>query len=193
MLKILAVSVLVLIVVYFWIFNNKKIRVYNRYMKRRKMFEDSIRDFQATEKYINQNMALALNSEDEKICVSVMKDGVPESSVYQYKDVAGCEILEDGVAVKPNLYESEPGADNSQENRPDGVTDLKESLKSDQALTGRKVSRIDLKILFKNSNNPSVLANFLFWEVSKGSVEYKKLYADALRWFEKIDNIMKGR
>lgn len=193
MLKVLAVSVLVFVVVYYWIFNNKKIKVYNRYVKRRKMFEESIKDFQATEKYINQNMALAVNPEDEKICVSVMKSGVPVSSVYHYKDISGCEILEDGVVVKSNTSGVDPDAGKADFSRTGDTPEVKDSLKSDQSLTGHKISRIDLKILVNDSRNPSVLANFLFWEVSKESDEYEKLSEDTLLWYEKIDNIIKER
>jgi hypothetical protein len=183
MLKILAASAIVIALFYYLLFNNKKMKTYNHYLKRKKILEDAIKEFVSSEKYVNQNMALAINYEEKKLCVCVMKNGVPVSSVYQFNDITGCEILEDGSEIKTGPQESGSNTGNTPED--------KKSIISDLLVIHQKINRIDLKISFNDTQNTSVLANFLFWEASKDSEDYKILLKDALHWHEIIKNIIK--
>lgn len=151
-------------------------KTYNQYMKRKGKLEESIKDFNATQKYANQNMAIAINQEEEKVCVSTMKNGTPNPLVYTFNNIIGSEILEDGVAVAATSSSSDSGSDIA-----GGI------------VLDKKVKSIDLKILIDDLCDSFVLANFLFWEVSKDSKEYQKLRKDALYWHGLIDSIIKGR
>jgi len=163
MIKLLLASVIAIALVYYLLFNNKKMRTYNHYWKRKKILEDAIKEFVSSEKYINQNMALAVNRDDRKLCICVMKKGMPVISVTPFEEIKGCEILEDGTPVNA----INPAA-------------------------GEKLNRIDLKIIINDSENQSILANFLFWEVTRDSEEYKLLSHDANYWYDIINNIIKG-
>jgi len=185
MLKFLVVSVIVIGLVYYWLFNNKKMKTYNRYMKRKKIFDEYIKDFPAAEKYVNQNMALAINYEEKKLCVCVMKNGAPVSFIYQFDDITGCEILEDGAEIKTDISGDGLNTDNVPEDKKSAISDL--------LVIHQKIKRIDLKILFNDNQNTSVLANFLFWEASKDSDDYKILFRDALKWHGIINNIIKRK
>lgn len=163
MLKFLVAFLIVIVLGYYLLFNNKKMRTYNHYMKRKKILEDAIKEFVSSEKYVNQNMALAINRDDKKLCICIMKNGMPLTSVTPFDKITGCEILEDGTPV--NTVNPEAGG---------------------------KLSRIDLKIMINNDESQSVLANFLFWEVTRDSEEYKLLSHDANYWYEIISKIIKS-
>ncbi len=183
MLKFVIVSIIVIGLIYYWLFNNKKMKTYNHYMKRKKIFDDFIKDFRSTEKYVNQNMALAINYDDKKLCICVMKNGTPASFIYQFDDIIGCDILEDGVEIKTDIPEYELNAENPSSEKESAIRDL--------FVIHQKINRIDLKILFNDYQNTSVLANFLFWETSKDSEDYRVLLKDALKWHGIINNIIK--
>lgn len=161
MLKVIVVSIIVTGLVAFWLFNNKKMKTYNHYMKRKKMLEEAIKDFTSTEKYVNQNMAIAVNTHDKKLCISVMKEGTPVTFICNSDNIKGCEILENGLPISTTVIET------------------------------NKINRIDLKISLENSENPHILANFLFWDSTRDSEEYKVLYKDTMHWHEIINSFIK--
>jgi len=136
-------------------------------VKRKKMLEESIKGIKTKQKYINQNTALAVSYEEEKLCISVIKDGDAVPLLYKFADVLGCEIVEDGVVVTTPTRNNE----------------LEEEI----------VDRIDLRIFVNDAENPYVLANFLYWDVSKDSAIYHKTFNDVARWHGIIENIAKKR
>lgn len=149
-----------------YFFSNKEnMKTRNSVMNRKKMLEESIKIIKAKQKYINQNTALAVSHEEEKFCICTIKDGAAVPLIYNFADITGCEIVEDGVVVTAPTRNKE----------------LEEEV----------VDRIDLRISVNDSENPYVLANFLFWDVSKDSAIYHKTFNDAIRWRGIIENIVK--
>lgn len=181
MLKLIVVFLAVAGLIIYWLLNNKNMKTYNMFMKRKKKFEESIKDFEATQKYVYQNMAIAINQDEEELCISTMKNGTPNSLVYNFKDTIGSEVMEDGIAVTANSRNSNLHGE------------IHDGIQTEDVVPGKKVTRIDLKILIDDLCNPSVLANFMFWEINKNSEEYKKLSEDAFRWHGIIDNIVQGK
>lgn len=174
------------------LFNNRNMKTYSHYMKRMRNLEESIKDFGATETYSNQNMAIAINDEEEMFYISTMKDGTPVPYIYEYKDIIGSEIMEDGVIVEATWRSGHLGAGISSE-IPTGVIPPKSSVISNLFTPeGTKISRIDLKISFDDVQNPYVLANFIYWGVIKDSDDYHKASEIALHWHGIIDNIING-
>ncbi len=174
----------------YMLLNNKNMKTYNHFMKRKKRLEQSIDFFNATEKYVNQNVIIAINQEEEKICVSTMKKGSPVPLVYNFNEIVSCEIIEYAVT-------NDSTSINNQRNQgvaivlADSVEKVIGNISGKAA--GDRINRIDLKISFKDSRNPFVLANFLFWEVSKNSEEYQTASKDVSHWYSKIDDIIKKR
>jgi hypothetical protein len=181
MLKFIAISVVVLAIISYWLLNNKKMKTYRHYMKRRKWLEESIKDFRADDKYINQNMAVAVNYNEKKLCISVMKQGVPATFTYNFSNIKDCEILEDEKAVKQDKIDSELNSTKTAGNSPEALKKL--------ISTTEKVQRIDLKIKTDDKKNPEIIANFLFSEINKGSEDYRILFQDTLKWYKIINNI----
>ncbi len=161
-MKIIIIAVIVIGLITYMLLNNKKMKTYKNYMNRKKRFDDAIKNFISTEKYINQNMAIAINNDDKKFCICVMKNGAPASFIYRFDEITGCEILEDGSPVS-----------------------------TVKPIESGKINRIDLKIFFKDSENPFIFANFLFWDVMRDSEEYKTLFNDTMHWYEIITNSIK--
>lgn len=149
-------------------FSNKENRKSNNSVTgRKRILEESIKGLKIKQKYINQNIALAVSYEEEKLCISTIKDDDAVSQVIKFSDITGCEIVEDGAVVTAPTRNKE----------------LEEEV----------VDRIDLRIFINDSENPYVLANFLFWDVSKDSAIYHKTFNDALRWRGIIEKIVKKR
>lgn len=160
-------------------------------MKRKGQLEESIQDFNAEERYANQNMVLALNRREEKLCISVIKQGQPVPLIVDFKDISGSEVLEDGVAVPPaplNRTADESSAQPDQAPAGKGKLAVK-----DLVAESKRIKRIDLKIMFNDSQNPSVLANFLFWEVAKVSKEYQQAIRDASYWHKLITESIQAK
>jgi len=174
----------------YMLFNNRNMKSYNHYMKRKRKLEQSI-DITPTQIYSNQNVVLAINDEEKKLCVNTMKSGKPVPLVYDYNDITSCEIVEYGVndpaaAVNRKVRRQSVASvlgDSMDKVFPDGSDQQEEE----------KISRIDLKISFNDTQNPYVLANFLFWEVGKDSEEYKTTSEAALKWNGIINEIIKKR
>lgn len=173
----------------YMLFNNKNMKIYNHYMKRKRKLEESINFFSGTQTYANQNMAIAINQEEKKLCISTMKNNTAVPLVYKFNDIISCEIIEYGVTEKTTSRNSQVSGQGVANVLADSVGKVVGSL-SGKAVEDN-INRIDLKISFNDSQNPFVLANFLFWEVSKESEEYQKASEDVSHWYGIIDNIIK--
>ena len=147
----------------YWLLNKFNMKDKTKIIKRKQMFQESIKDFRATQTFVNQNMAIAINQEEEELFICSMKDGTPVPLVYKFNDIIGSEIIEHAVTDTTASGSSHSDTEN--------------------------VERIDLKISIDDSQNPFVLANFLFWEASKESGDYQKALRDASRWHGIIDSI----
>lgn len=186
----IVISIAVCGFIAYMLFNNKNMKMYNHFMKRKKMLEESIHFFPATQTYANQNMIIAINEDEKKLCVSTMKNGVPVPLVHEFDDITSCEINEYGV----------PETNSSKNNPVKGQRVANVLADSVGKVIGNPsgkdteeiINRIDLKISFNDSQNPFVLANFLFWEVRKDSEEYQTASKDVSRWYGIIDNIITG-
>ncbi|MGR6836701.1 hypothetical protein [Syntrophomonas erecta] len=184
MLKIVA-AVAACGFVVFMLFNNRNMKTYNHFMKRKKSLEESIKSFTATQQYANQNMAIAVNQDEKKLCVSTMKNGSPVPVVYHYNDVIACEVIEYKVTDTNNQVHGQKVINilgDSVGKVIDGHSGKEEE---------ERINRIDLKISFNDPQNTFVLANFLLWEVSKDSEEYKLASKDISHWYGIINNIVK--
>jgi hypothetical protein len=164
----------------YMLFNNKNMRSYNHYMKRKKKLEESISSIDASQLYSNQNVALGINGKDKKLAISTMKNGIPVPIVFGYEDIVACEIVEYGAdksvaAAKGKRVTAGLGDSVGQ------VFGQKEA---------ERISRIDLKISLANSEPSYVLANFLFWEVSKDSEEYEVASEAVAKWHGIIEKII---
>ena len=164
--KTLVVSLVVIVLITYWLLNNRNMKTYTQYMKRKQRLEESIKDFVATQTFSNQNVAMAINQNEEKFCISTMKNGAPVPLFYEFKDIIGSEIIEERV----------PGT------KPSGSGQSNRNTTTNIQRASEKIMKVDLKINFNDSENPFVLANFLFWEVSKNSKEYKNALEDATYW-----------
>ncbi|MGI6450976.1 MAG: hypothetical protein ACOX3R_12100 [Desulfitobacteriia bacterium] len=185
------ITIVIASLIIYWLFNNRNMKTYREYMKRKNQLEESIQDFNAEERYANQNMVLAINREEEKLCISVMKQGQPVPLIVDFKDIIGTEVLEDGVAVPPvplNSSTEESSAQAEQASADKGKLSVK-----DLVAESKRIKRIDLKIMFNDSQNPSVLANFLFWEVAKVSKEYQQAIRDASYWHKLITESIQAK
>lgn len=187
MFKAVVVSLLLCAFVSYMLINNKSMKTYKQFMKRKKKLEESINFFTGTQRYVNQNMIIAVNQEEKKICVSTMKNNIPVPLVYNFDDIKSCEIKEYNV--------NETTAARTRERVFDVLANSVGKVTDSQAgkTVEENIYRIDLKISFNDPQNPFVLANFLFWEVSKDSDEYTKVSEDASQWYGIIDNIIKSR
>lgn len=168
----------------YMLFNNKNMRSYNKYMKRKKKLEESIASINASQLYSNQNVALGINGKERKLAISTMKNGDPVPLVYNFEDIMACEIMEYGANEGVAAY-----------NQPKGQKVTAVLGESVGQVFGQKeeerVSRIDLKISIADQENPHVLANFLFWEVSKDSEEYKVVSESVEKWHGIIEKIIR--
>ncbi len=161
-------------------------KTYNQFMKRMKLLQNSMDDIDATKEYANQNMAIAINQGGEMLTVCTMKKGSPVPLTYTFNDIISSEIIEyevtdDSVAINNNKQNI--------------ATVLSENVGK---VTGNEaalelVNRIDLKVSFKDEENPQVLLNFLFWEVAKDSEEYKRASEDAKEWHNILQNIIRQK
>ncbi len=162
--------------------NNRNMKTYRHFMKRMKKLDKSIDFFNATQKFSNQNMAIAINEEEKKLCVSTMKNGNPVSLVHTFNDIISCEIIENEV--------DETTASIREKRVANVLADTVGKVTGEKEEEG-KINRIDLKISFKDPQNPFVLANFLYWEVSKHSDEYKTASKSANCWYGIINESIK--
>lgn len=186
-MNVILATILAVTVIGFMLFNNKNMRTYNQYTKRMKKLQESISDFTATQKYSNQNMAIAINKDEKKLAVSIMKRGNPVPLTYTFKDIIDCEVIEYKVVEDDNSINKQKAKQNMANVLGDTVGQVLGELVGDEE---ERINRIDLKISFNDSQNPSVLLNFLFWEVKKDSDEYIKASADASKWHGIINNII---
>lgn len=187
-MSIILATIIAVVFVGFMLFNNRNMKTYNHCMKRMKRLKKSIEGISATQEYVNQNMAIAINHDEKKLCVSTMKNGAPYPLTYTFNDIIGCEIVEHKVPDYNSTLIGRKNAGRVLSNSVDLVmANLAGNVEQD------RVNRIDLKVSFKDSENPYVLLNFLFWEVSKDSEEYKKAYEAVDYWHKTINNIIKAR
>lgn len=186
-MSILLATIIAVAVIGFMLFNNRNMKTYNHCMKRMKKLKQSIEGINATQEYVNQNMAIAINHDEKKLCVSTMKNGSPYPLMYTFNDIIGCEIVEYKAPDHNSTLIGRQNAGRVLSNSVDLVLDnLVGNVEED------RINRIDLKISFKDSENPFVLLNFLFWEVSKDSEEYKKTFETVRYWHKTINNAIKG-
>lgn len=164
------------------LFNNSNMRSYNHYMKRKKKLEESIKSFTATQIYSNQNVVLAVNEQEKTLGISTMKKGKPIPLIYNFNDIVSCEIMEFDVNAATSKKQ------NNQRVAKVLGDSVGKVLGKEEA---DRINRIDLKISFNDAEHPYVLANFLFWEVSKDSEEYKVASEAVSRWYGIINNIIK--
>lgn len=190
-LVFILVSIAVCAFVAYMLFNNRNMKIYSHYMRRKKELEESIAYFTPTEIYSNQNMVIAINQEEKKICVSTMKQGVPIPLEYKFNDIISCEINEYAVDGTANSKNNQVSGQKVGSVLADSVGEVIGGISGKAA--EEKVNRIDLKISFNDSQNPYVLLNYLFWEVSKDSEEYQKASEDINHWYGIIDNIINTR
>jgi len=183
LLKIILSVVVVVIIVYMFI-NNKNMKTYRSYMKRKTQLEESINNFNATQSYANQNVVIAINDQEEKICISTMKNGLPVPLEYKFDQIIASEVQENGVTL---AAVSRPGQFGGEISGVQTTSDGAETPK-----LGNEAERIDLKISFNDSQNPYVLANFLYWRISRKSEDYKKALEEAYKWHGIMENIIKG-
>ncbi len=188
---LIVVSLIVCGFVAYMLFNNKNMKIYNHYMNRKKKLEESVNFFSATQTYANQNMVIGINQEEKKICISTMKNGTPVPLVYKFNDIISCEIIEYKVNDTTTSINNQVRSQTVGNVLADSVDKVIGNLSGKAAAD--RINRIDLKISFNDSQTPFVLANFLFWEVSKDSEEYKTASEDVSRWYGIIDNIIKSR
>lgn len=185
-MSIVLATIIVVVFVGFMLFNNRNMKTYNQCMKRMKKLKKSINFINPTQEYVNQNMAIAINQDEKKLCVSTMKNGSPHPLTYTFNDILDCEIVEYKVTEQDANIN---GRQNLGRILSDSVDKVVENLiwKKEE-----RVNRIDLKVSFKDSENPYVLLNFLYWEVTKDSEEYKKTYEAVNYWHRTIHNIIKA-
>lgn len=181
MLKIIGAIVIVVLVIY-WLTNNKNMKTYNQYMKRKKQLEESIQGFNPTQSYANQNVVMAINENEAKFCICTMKNGVPVPLEFTFDQITASEVQEDGVTLAA-VARTGLGGTGAVQTASDGV---------EMPKSGKEAERIDLKISFNDSQNPYVLANFLFWRISRKSNDYKKALEEAYKWHGIMENIIKG-
>lgn len=186
-MSVLLATIIAVAFIGFMLFNNKNMKTYNHCMKRMKKLKKSIDGINASQEYINQNMAIAISKDEKKLCVSTMKNGAPYPLMYTFNDIIDCEIIEYKVTDDEAMI-------NGRQNVGRVLSDSVDKVIGNLAgqIEDERINRIDLKLSFKDSENPSVLLNFLFWEVSKDSEEYKKAFETVNYWHGLIDNIIKS-
>ncbi len=174
-------AILSLAIIAYMLFNNKNMRSYNQYMKRKKRLEESLSFFTADELYSNQNVVMGINNKEKKLAISTMKQGNPHPYVFNFDDLTACEIVEYEVDDRVSQAKGQ-SLGHVLGNSVGQVLGTEES---------DKISRIDLKISSADPEKPYVLANFLFWEVAKDSEEYKVVSEAVEKWHGIIEKVIR--
>lgn len=175
----LAIAAIVsLAILAYMFFNNRNMKTYNHYMKRKKRLEESLDFFSADELYSNQNVVMGINKKEKILAISTMKNGNPCPLTFDFADIIDCEIVEE----KADPLVKQAKAENLGSVLGNSVGQVLGKEEAD------RISRIDLKIHLKDSQTPYVLANFLLWEVGKDSEEYKVVLESKSHWYKMIKN-----
>lgn len=134
--------------------------------------------------------SIATNSDFSKICLSKTIRGIPSNKVFPSYDILSSEVIEDGQSITKTVRSSQIGGAIVGGLILGGVGAVIGGL-SGRKINAEKVTKITLRIIVNDPENPIYDICFLSLETNKNSTTYKLAIENAQEWQARLDVMIK--